>query len=940
MSAFGCYARKQVIDCTQLGDEGLFLITGDTGAGKTTIFDAITFALYGETSGDQRKAEMLRSKYAEATTETFVELSFLYHDKTYRIKRNPTYRRAKQRGEGTTEEKADAELYLPDGRVITKLREVNARVEEILGINREQFVQIAMIAQGEFLKVLHAGTEERMEIFRKIFRTDIYKDFQDRVKKEATQLLSEIKEQRRIYEYSLAGIVVADGDEENHGQWSEAKAGRLSEAETGRWLAQMIEADDAILTNYLEEIRQLDERLGELNRQAGQAEQDKRAAQSLQTAQDRLPVEMAAQVAAETALTTLKTGLPAIEAAKTKYEAIGRLLHKYQELHKLREQIKADEGKQAEEQRLLVGLEAQQTADSAAFDKARAELRLLADNDVKGESLRSRQEGLTVRQEELERLDGMVREYHKQWTELDAAQTDYRQRSEQAHMKRNGYETLNQAYLDEQAGVLAARLQVGQPCPVCGATDHPHLAVLSDGAPTKAELDRAKAAVEAAEAKVAAASATAHQLKGQSAQTKAEVILLAGRLLGDRSENTMGHMVDDRSDSENFAWLQPVLAVALSANQSGLEDINQQLAEQKKKAAKRQALEDDIPLLEQHLLKLSEEINNVKVRRSALAAQLEANRQSADQQAAECHFDNEAAARAEMENLQSIQVDHEKAFQSAQMVFDNAQAICVNTATEIKTLKKQLADTMQLNLERLIQERTDTQAHRDRQNVINQKTIARRSANDTVLTAVTGTIQNMERLASRYRWLKEVADTANGDVSGKEKIKLETYIQAAYFDRIIARSNVRLLQMSNNQYELKRRDSGGKQGQSGLDLNVIDHYNGTERDAKTLSGGESFIAALSLALGLSDEIQANAGGIRLDAMFVDEGFDSLDETKLAQAIQALTGISQSNRLIGIISHVAGLEERIDKKIVVTKERTGGSRAEIISYCSQGTVACE
>jgi exonuclease SbcC len=205
----------------------------------------------------------------------------------------------------------------------------------------------------------------------------------------------------------------------------------------------------------------------------------------------------------------------------------------------------------------------------------------------------------------------------------------------------------------------------------------------------------------------------------------------------------------------------------------------------------------------------------------------------------------------------------------------------------------------------------------------------RKSTNQTALNAISKTTEIIKDLEDRYKWLKEISDTANGDVSGKEKIKLETYIQAAYFDRIIAHANIRLLQMSNSQFELKRRDVSGKQGQSGLDLNVIDHYNGTERDAKTLSGGESFIASLSLALGLSDEIQNNAGGIRLDSMFVDEGFDSLDDTKLTHAIQALVSISQANRLIGIISHVTGLDEKIGRKILVTKDRTCGSRAEII-----------
>jgi len=228
-----------------------------------------------------------------------------------------------------------------------------------------------------------------------------------------------------------------------------------------------------------------------------------------------------------------------------------------------------------------------------------------------------------------------------------------------------------------------------------------------------------------------------------------------------------------------------------------------------------------------------------------------------------------------------------------------------------------------LEQEKLAAESTQRRLIEDNRNIS-----TRLSNNQASQVSIIRTGKNIAEFMARYKWMKEISDTANGEISGKEKIKLETYVQAAYFNRIIARANLRLLQISSSQFELKRRDIGSKQGQSGLDLNVIDHYNGTERDVKTLSGGESFIAALSLALGLSDEIQNNAGGVRLDSMFVDEGFDSLDETKLSQAIFALKNISQTNRLIGIISHVNGLDEKIDRKIVVTKNRNGGSEAQV------------
>ncbi len=310
-------------------------------------------------------------------------------------------------------------------------------------------------------------------------------------------------------------------------------------------------------------------------------------------------------------------------------------------------------------------------------------------------------------------------------------------------------------------------------------------------------------------------------------------------------------------------------------------------------------------------------------------AQVDADCKTKDKQAMELKYKNEVDAKAEITALKSKKIKYEDALQTAQAEYDTAKTKVDGTTTEIQTLLTQLGDAAPLDLDALKQQKNIADnkqlAMSERNRVVN----TRKSANQTVLNAIIKTAKTITEIEARFKWLKEISDTANEDISGKEKIKLETYIQAAYFDRIIARANIRLLQMSNSQFELKRRDTSCKQGQSGLDLNVIDHYNGTERDAKTLSGGESFIASLSLALGLSDEIQSNAGGIRFDSMFVDEGFDSLDDTKLSQAIHALASISQANRLIGIISHVTGLDEKIGRKIVVTKDRTGGCRAEIL-----------
>jgi exonuclease SbcC len=913
MSAFGCYAGKQAIDFETLGNEGLYLITGDTGSGKTTIFDAVTFSLYGETSGDNRKAEMLRSKYAEANAETSVEFSFQYHDKVYFIKRNPAYVRAKQRGEGMTDEKADAELRLPDGHVVTKLRDVNAKVEEILGINREQFVQIAMIAQGEFLKVLHASTEDRIEILRKIFCTDAYKIFQDRVKKDANGLAANIKEQRLSYDYSLGNVQVSASDDENMQKLADSKSGLVSSDEVIEWLRQIISADDEAFTANDELLREVSGKLAEINQKVGQAEQDKKARDTLKAAQDRLPSEGTAQSAAESALNAEKAKLPECEAVKSQIAEIERSLPRYQELQNLIGAIKANEKKLSAEKQKVKGLEEQQTADTSTLEATKAEIKILADAEVKAEASRNKQRTLSARQTSLGVLAASLLGYRKLFSELKEAQNDYAARSEIAKTKRAEYEALNKAYLDEQAGILAMELQDGQPCPVCGSTEHPAPAVLSVKAPTKAALDRAKKAAETAESETAAASGLANNLKGQSGTKRDEITATAATLLGDAPSGE----------------IPTVLENALTEVRAELAGVGEQLAEQEKRAARKKELDGAIPALENNLVKAGEELGKSNKQVAALTTQIDSDSKARDKQAAELKFKSEPDARAAISTLKSRQKGYENALQTAQTAFDAAKTKADGTATEIQTLQAQLADSKPLSLDALKQEKKTAEDAQRNLNDANRAINTRRSTNQTALTAIGKTAKAILDLEVRYKWLKEISDTANGDIIGKEKIKLETYIQAAYFDRIIARANLRLLQMSNSQFELKRRVVSGKQGQSGLDLNVIDHYNGTERDAKTLSGGESFIAALSLALGLSDEIQNNAGGIRLDSMFVDEGFDSLDDTKLSQAIQALTSISQANRLIGIISHVTGLEEKIGRKIVVIKDRTGGSKAEII-----------
>ena len=343
MSAFGCYADSCELEFDKLGSEGLYLITGDTGSGKTTIFDAITFALYGRASGDNRETGSLRSKYALPETETYVEFTFIYHDKKYVVRRNPDYMRVKRKGEGTTNQKSDATLHLPNGRLVSKLQDVNAEIETILGINREQFVRISMIAQGEFLKLLLAKTEERSEIFRRIFDTKLYQLFQDMIKTEVNQLSAAIKELQREYEYAVGEIRIFKNDTEGLDKLAAAKSGTMSSDEVIIWLAEIIDANTKTTRENDDLLIKITATLGAINQKLGQAEQNKKIRESLAAAQARLLNENQMFKEAQEKLNAETARKPEIDIIQAQIVELDSTLPKYAHLQALLETIKNNE---------------------------------------------------------------------------------------------------------------------------------------------------------------------------------------------------------------------------------------------------------------------------------------------------------------------------------------------------------------------------------------------------------------------------------------------------------------------------------------------------------------------------------------------------------------------------------------------------------------------
>ena len=922
-SAFGPYAGRTVIDFTKFGESGLYLITGDTGAGKTTIFDAITYALYGRASGDIREPGMLRSKYAEAGVPTEVVLTFSYRDKTYTVKRNPEYERPAKRGAGTTKQPADAELTYPDGRIVTKTGNVTNAIEDILGIDYEQFVQIAMIAQGDFLKLLQADTKTRQEIFRRIFRTERYQALQNALKDEAMRLFGEIANARRSIDQYVRGTSFDEEDVLSL-TLKKAKEGGLPAAETDALLEEITRKDAAASELLDGQLQEMQEQMKRLSAGIERAKQLEDAEKRLAEAQKRRTELGGAQ---STAAEELAGAEKTLQGAKTLAEEAAALKERFAD-YELREQKKKEQAalKQSLEtaQKQREKDESARTELAGALEKQKEEKKQLETAGEDREKIARKKENAEEKMADLAELTEEIEEHKAIAGSLKKAQDDFLEKQRKAKTTRTDYDEKRRRFLAEQAGVLAASLQEGQPCPVCGSTEHPAPAVLSEGAPTQDELNAAEKAAEKADRQMVDAGNTAAELRSKE-ETKLEQIRKKAENLLEKDVPTAPAEIERRVE-------QRVEELRIQE-----ESLGKALKEADDKIRRRQYLDESIPKLDKTLETLSDSLHRQEVGIAETGSKLENAGNEIARMDKDLKYPDKQAAEKACAELMDQETKIRKAHETAARVLQDIEKQIAAAGASIKeqeTLILQLreqssqAPTTRAALEQEAKELEQRIAAQQKKYTDIQ---ARYRANYTALENIRSTSGDLEKLETKYGWLKTLSDTANGGLSGKEKIMLETFVQMTFFDRIVERANTRFLVMSGGQYELARKvEAENNRSQSGLELDVIDHYNGSRRSVKTLSGGESFKASLSLALGLSDEIQSSAGGIRLDTMFVDEGFGTLDEDSLQQAMRALSGLTENKRLVGIISHVGELKEKIEKQIVVSKDRSGGSHAEIIS----------
>lgn len=919
MSAFGSYAGKNVIDFTGQ-QQGIFLITGDTGAGKTTIFDAITYALYNQTSGGERNGNMMRSQYAQPETETYVELEFLYRGQTYRVRRNPDYKITKTLKNGKIREQKvphSVELTLPDGTVFPeKKNATDAKIIEILGLTADQFSQIVMIAQGDFLKLLYTKSDERKMIFSKLFRTDIYWKIQENLRRKSMEMDERIQENDRAFEQEKSRIIpLPESEELPLDELVERLRERVKDALKEQNLRRAnVEELNKKITKYeeinklfvsLEKIRQtgkeLEARQAESKERRQQIENARKADKVLVAEQQNLrqqqEVEQSAQAIAKME-ETLTNNQEMFETLKTQQQ-----------------EAEAEQKREAADtQKKMLALE-QSFPSYEALQNARAEeqqaKKVWEDlGKTSEESFHKQEAGIAALKEQQKRQEQAVEQTKKNWeqTSLSASESA------------KHYEHMYEAFLKEQAGILAENLSAGCPCPVCGSTVHPDPAKLSDHAVTELEVEQAKKTRAAAEEKRDMAYAAFEAEKTEKQK-------LAQAVEKEEADFVLAQTIakQQRKEAEqNYVSLQKI------AEQIREKLVYPSLAEAKKQYAAMQkaleAAEQEIERKRQKVSELAEAMNTLKGQKLAE----EENQKTAKKLAAKT--EKEYAKLLEKSGFVSEETYHlailpERSRSKLEREEKEYESQCLRQQSEQKLLEKQVSgktytDTTELN-EQL---KAEKQALKEAEKTYMELHTA--YENDrSVLQNCAVYLEKGKKLESEDQVIKSLSKTANGRLSGSAKIDFETYIQRQYFKQIIHEANKRLLTMSNHQFILKLKEEAntGRKTNEGLDLSVYSLVTDSERDVKTLSGGESFLAALAMALGLSDIVERSAGAIHPDMMFIDEGFGSLDAQSRQQAIEVLAELAGDSRMVGIISHVTELKEQIDRKLVVSRTDKG-SRA--------------
>ena len=911
LSAFGPYAEEVTVDFSQLGTRGIYLITGETGAGKTTLFDGITFALYGEASGTHREPVMLRSSYAKGTVPTFVELTFQCGEKQYTVRRNPEYLRPAKRGDKLVVEKADAQLLFPDGHPpVTGTREVTKAVKALIGLDRAQFNRVAMIAQGEFLQLLLAKTEERSKIFREIFHTEPYQKLQEALRTEAAQWKS-------TYE-SLSQKIQQHVEQVQPGpEWEEAwrEAVCLEDGEMLSLLEKILQKETADLEALRKQEQTLQAEGETLSRRIGKEEAAARVRQELSAAQAQLKSWMPTWEKLQREWDTAPGQEAALQRLTEEIAVRTEQLSAYvllEDLEKERNTVFDQMQKGAAGKAKAVQDAGNRQTEQAAL---RQELSQLEGLEQREALLKARRQKLASREKELGTLRELLQEERRCSHSHQAALEQYRAAAENSTHLRWAYTQLEREFLDGQAGYLAGFLQEGERCPVCGSLHHPFPAQRSESVPTREHLQEKRTAMEEAETATQTASLSAGKAQARWASARQEAERQGKALFGEVSFPTISQQMN-------------AAAAECQDEAAQLDQLEMQLRQQRRR---REEIQIRMPRLEEEIARAQASILSIEKAQSGLESKLAALNHQIQRQKASLEFSARQEAEAALTSCQQRKEAGERALHRLQADYEACRQTREAADTRIKALQEQLEEAQYDVLPDLLAQAGEHQKTLQEMQRRREALLTQQERNQHAWKALREAVRQRGEVQEKWTWIRALSNTANGTVPGKDKIMLETYVQMTWFDRILARANLRLMAMTSGRYELLRRQGAENQrSRSGLELNVLDHYEGGQRSVKTLSGGESFQASLALALGLADEMQAAAGGLRLDVLFVDEGFGSLDEEALELAIRTLSGLAERNKLVGIISHVSGLKARIDRQIVIQKTRGGSSTVRVES----------
>ncbi len=923
ISAIGPYADEPLeIDFSQFSGKGLFLISGDTGAGKTTIFDAICFALYGETSGHYRDTKNLRSQYAAPGTKSYVDFYFSHQGEEYRIYRQPGYLRAKQRGEGLIEEKEKAVLYCGAETPQEGKTQVDRRIKELLSISFEQFKQIAMIAQGEFWELLNASTQERTEILRTIFMTERYQRLEQKLRERRNAGLNEKKR--------LENSVVQYFNEAAAGPKSQLaedlqKLQEQTAASGGAWdLAAMLDLLAALLAEDEAENTLVQADLQAANKLLDEHKKALNDAQTNNKLLDRLDEHQKRQ-------RWLAEQGPAMDGQAQLLQRQKAARREVQPTFAGWQQAQAQAGQTAED------IE-QQGRDLAQLEAVQEQ----AEAILKPGKLQQASTWLVEsqkQQEEWEHVAGDLNKLLKQdISDYNIAKGDLEKKQREFEKAQGEYNKLDEEYKRQEqilencrAGILAQTLAAGQPCPVCGSTQHPRPAQLPAEAVTEADLKQSKAALELArQAKdnlLTAAENAKGILQKQGEQLKKNVIKALAEAGQPQIEETAKgeeltaqlqqavrnidtKIQDEKQKQQKLGQkcLAYIEAARLKGGQTTRPAGVKQAIEQAQQAAA--ALQSSKAELAGSLKTLRENLNKQQVEAEKLQGKFVVVLQE--------------KGFADEEEFKSLLATEEEISQTEELLNQYWQ--------DVQTNEKQLAQAMEdaagkmRQDEAVLQQQVQAQAQlvADLQTESNLLQ-TRLTQNGRLQQNIAAQKEPLFAACQESQLCSQLYNLISGNISEKNKITFEQYIQAAGFDNIIAAANRRLLPMSDGQFELFRvQEAGNKRSKASLDLEVQDNFTGQRRPVGNLSGGESFKASLSLALGLSDTVSGDLGGVQMDVLFVDEGFGTLDRKSIENALDILLSLSGANKLVGIISHREELVENIPQQIRVRKSKNGSS----------------